>query len=356
MKILFLSRLFYPHIGGVETHVMEISKRLIKQGHEVTVLTEELEILKEVQDNKTKTRNHTSDPEIVNGIKIYHMHVGKDNWLKKFRIWYSMWKMRQLIKDADIVHCHDVFFWYAPFRFLYQNKPVYTTFHGHEGRFPLSPKTVFIRKFSDDFSFGSINIGDFIQKWYGTHPNYVSYGGVTVSSNKKNQPTNTKPRIIFIGRLEQDTGIVNYLQALEILKKKKVGFTLEAYGDGSLRSDVEKLGTVHGFVKAVYTIIYKADLVLCSSYLSILEAFAAKKLVISTYDNPLKKDYLTMSPFAQWIIIKKEPEKLAERIEYYLTHPKEQKEIIEKSYTWAKEQTWDNVTNLYLKLWKKNRE
>ena len=29
MNILFMSRLFYPHIGGVEKHVLEVSKLLI---------------------------------------------------------------------------------------------------------------------------------------------------------------------------------------------------------------------------------------------------------------------------------------------------------------------------------------
>ena len=42
MKIVFLCRLFYPHIGGVETHVLEVGKRLIKKGHRVTIVTEDL--------------------------------------------------------------------------------------------------------------------------------------------------------------------------------------------------------------------------------------------------------------------------------------------------------------------------
>ncbi|HEX8932546.1 MAG TPA: glycosyltransferase, partial [Patescibacteria group bacterium] len=40
MKILFLARRFYPDIGGVEKHVLEISKRLAAIGHEVTVVAE----------------------------------------------------------------------------------------------------------------------------------------------------------------------------------------------------------------------------------------------------------------------------------------------------------------------------
>ena len=43
MTILFFCQTFYPHIGGVEKHVLEVSKLLVKKGHLVTVLTEQYE-------------------------------------------------------------------------------------------------------------------------------------------------------------------------------------------------------------------------------------------------------------------------------------------------------------------------
>ncbi len=43
MKIAQLSPYFYPHLGGVESHVLELSKQLIKEGHEVFVVTTQLE-------------------------------------------------------------------------------------------------------------------------------------------------------------------------------------------------------------------------------------------------------------------------------------------------------------------------
>ena len=39
MKILFLSELFHPHIGGCEIRFYELGKRLVKKGHAVDVLT-----------------------------------------------------------------------------------------------------------------------------------------------------------------------------------------------------------------------------------------------------------------------------------------------------------------------------
>lgn len=43
MKIVQLTPYFYPHLGGVESHVLELSKQLIKKGHEVLVVTTKLE-------------------------------------------------------------------------------------------------------------------------------------------------------------------------------------------------------------------------------------------------------------------------------------------------------------------------
>src|ERR1700760_3347309 len=99
MNIVFFTRLFYPHIGGVEKHVMEISKILIKNGHDVTVITE-----KYAQELKTK--------EKIEGIHVYRISVGGEDWYKKFRIWQELFRIRTIIKNADIIHCHDVFFWY----------------------------------------------------------------------------------------------------------------------------------------------------------------------------------------------------------------------------------------------------
>ena len=152
MTIIFFSRLFYPHIGGVEKHVLEVGKRLVEKGHKVIVITEEYQ-------SKRKSAKVTGE---MNGIKIYRIPVGLENWSKKFRIWWQLLKLKEIIRHADIVHCHDVFFWYLPSRFLYLNKPVYTTFHGYED-YPVSKKAIIVRKISEYLSMGNICVGDFIQ-------------------------------------------------------------------------------------------------------------------------------------------------------------------------------------------------
>jgi len=356
MTILFFSRLFYPHIGGVERHVLEVGKRLVEKGHRAIVITEEYQS----KDSSAKVTGE------VEGIKIHRIDVGEENFFsfgklriskKKFRIWWWLWQHKDLIKTADVIHCHDVFFWYLPFRFIYPNKKVYTIFHGYETKFPPSKKAILIRKISERLSWGNICVGDYIKKWYGTKPTYTTYGGVGIlpintNTTNKYQSKNKKLKILFIGRLEEDTGLLIYLKTLELLKIKKISFEFEACGDGSLRGEVEQYGMVYGFVKNLDSYINKADLVFSSSYLSILQSLLNKRLVIAAYNNPLKEDYLKMAPFAKWIVIENSPEKLVRKIKYFIRHLEDRMRFVNKAHEWVKDQTWDNVVKLYIRLWK----
>ena len=336
MTIVFFARLFYPHIGGVETHVFEISKLLVKRGHKVTVITEKF-------DKKLTSKDN------VQGIKIYRIDVGRDTF-KKLRIWRELLKFKGTVKEADIVHCHDVFFWYLPFRFMFPKKSVFITFHGYETKFQPSKKAIFVRKLSEKLAQGNICVGDYIKKWYGTRPDFVTYGGIKVSSIKYQvlSRQNDKLRILFVGRLEKDNGIDIYLKALEILKKRGVRFEFEVVGDGTYRNEVEKYGKTYGFTQNIREYIRKANMVFASSYLSIFEAMVAKKPVFAVYNNPLKKDYLEMTPFSKYLIISGRAENLVNEIE----NLKKRDPMVKNAYEWVSKNTWQNVLDKYLELWK----
>lgn len=167
------------------------------------------------------------------------------------------------------------------------------------------------------------------------------------------QNDNLKFKILFIGRLEEDTGLLQYFKVIKYLQEKNLSLEFELLGDGVLREEAGKLGRVHGFVKNIKSYLTQTRFVFTSSYLSILEAMAQKKLVFAAFDNPLKEDYLKMMPSAKWMIIEKDPQILAEKIKYYLTHPEEEKKLVEAAYQWVRGQTWEKVVEIYLKLWQK---
>jgi len=366
MTILFFTRLFYPHIGGVEKHVMEISERLFHKGEKIIIVCE-------------KDNGNEKDREVVNGIQVYRIGLGSHKRIKKYQIWSWLWKNKKLIENADIIHCHDVFYWYLPFRFLYLRKRVYTTFHGYES-YPVTKKAIAVRKISEKLSRGNICIGDFIRKWYHTKPTIVSYGGVDfnviaddggarqshragdcfpprglVSSKRRVVPPRNdenKDSAVFIGRLDEQTGILTYNDAFKILRKKIPQFVLLVVGDGKYRSLMDDKTNCIGFKNNPEKYFQQYHYAFVSRYLSILEAIAAKRLVFAVYDDPVKEDYLKMAPYANWIVIEKDAEKLAVKVMYYMEHPEEEKKMIDSAYNWVLKQTWDHMTDLYEKLWK----
>ncbi len=346
MKILMFAPLFYPHIGGVEKHIKQVSEELAKRGHEITIITK-------------KHKKALLDFEELNKVKVYRFP--KKSLIK---IWLWIYSYRYLIKNVDIIHCHDFatfIYWYLPFRFLYPLKPVFVTFHGYEGIIPIPKKIIFLRKVTEYLTVGNICIGDYIPKWYSTEATFISYGGVDILPPVSN--INCEGAV-FIGRLEKDTGIMTYINAIKILKMKyNINFQLDICGDGRQRKVIEKISKenelkvkLHGFVKNTSHYLVKNKFAFVSGYLSVLEAMINRRLIFAVYDNNLKKDYLELMPnSASMIVSVSSSEKLAEKFVYYSKNPEKAEEKINRAYRFAKENTWEKLTNMYLKLWNIDR-
>ena len=277
MNILFLAQHKWPHAGGVERHVQEISLSLRKKGHKVAIISSE---------------------------DIKYPHI---KFLGLFYIWFWLFKNRKLIDTNELIHCHDVFIWYLPFRFLYPNKPVFTTFHGWEGVYPIPFKNILFKRLADKLSRGSIAVGKYIEKYYGIKVDKVIYGSVPLL---RYNGTKEKGGIVFVGRLEKDTGVLDFIKWLkgkgkrrlvnqDFGKRSKVDFV----GDGTLRKKCEKYGTVHGFTdpKPFYQ---KAEICIPGGYLSYIEAKAYGCKIKVFPNNPLKKDYwneiMQVKKFPNW--------------------------------------------------------
>ncbi len=355
MTVLFLSRLFYPHIGGVEKHVYEVGTRLAEKGHRVIVISENIP-----ESHNNSYQSSSSSARLVGKLKnleSYNINLGKDDWFKKFRLWKELWKHRGLIRNADVVHCHDVFFWYLPFRFLFPFKKVYTTFHGYEGNNIPNKRAIFMHKLSEKLSYGNICVGDFLKKWYGTKPTFVTYGAVDFQK-EKNGKNYDKNLVVFLGRLEEEAGIMEYLKAFKEVGRSHKGLRLVVLGDGVQMGEAKRYAAQNqlntefkGFVKNVLIYINRTSFVFTSRYLGILESLMSKKFVLAVYNNDIKKDYLKITPFSEFISISKDHTEILSELEKYLTDTTSKNIKINKGYEWVKDKTWDNMVNLYLKLW-----
>ena len=306
----------------------ELGKRLVKKGHEVTVVT-------------IKHQKGLASKEKIEGIEVVRFDQPEIKFLGLIYTWFWLLKNSSLIKRSNIIHCHDVFIWYLPFRLLFK-KPVFTTFHGWEGIYPVPRKNIIQKKLAAYFTFKNICVGKYIEKYYGIKADTITYGATEIP---RTIPKKEKS-IVYVGRLDEDTGLPVFLKALEELKGYKVDFC----GDGSLARECKKLGKVHGFINP-NPFLSKAQICFVSGYLSILEAMAHKCIAVAAYDNPLKKDYYKLTPFSKWIIISNSPDEISKKIQYYSKHEKQTKKLIEGGYAWVKQQTWEKLTGLYLKLW-----
>lgn len=332
LKIIFLSKSYFPNIGGVEKHIYEISKILLKKGYSVSIITEE-------------SGNNNLPKELeLKGLKIYRIPVGNNNWFKKFRIWKWIWSNKQLFLDADLTHCHDVFFWYLPIALIYPLKPVYTTFHGYES-YPIKFKAIIYRKIFEYMSNKTICVGDFMKKWYHARPDAVIYGGVHIPKKFIKPQKNTA---IFIGRLDEHTGIDVYVEAVQLIRKKIPDFSLTVYGEGPLGEKIKGPGIIlKGYDPDADKEIQKYEFAFVSRYLAILEAMAAKRQVFAIYDNPVKKDYLMMTPYNNLIRVVGSAFQLAKM----LIGLKNKKQIEDQGFNLVQNLTWLKIVQEYETLW-----
>ncbi len=332
MKIVFFTRCFHPHLGGVEKHLLNLSRTLVKQ-HDVTVVTE-------------KHSDDLPENEVIdNGIKVLRMSTnGIQGKNKKFVIWRWISRHSDLLNRADILHAHDVYYWIIPYKLTHPGKSTYVTFHGWEGVYPVPSKNILIRKICELLATKNICVGDYIPRWYGTSPDMTIYGAVSES-----QKTSTKSNsLLFLGRLDKDTGFDQYLELQKVKAFHEYKFVVA--GDGPLRSRSTYTVDYKGFIHNTQGLVAKSSLVFATGYMSILEAFIAKKLVLSTYSNPLKGDYLLSHPMAKNIVIGRSSGEVSGVYQRLTKHTINS--MIEENYSWAKTQTWEKLANDYKTIWK----
>jgi glycosyltransferase involved in cell wall biosynthesis len=304
---------------------------LVKNGFSVTILTQRFAKLP-IRETKK-------------GIPIYRFSFPKKRFFGLLIIWWKLiTEYRRLIAQADIIHLHDVFIWYLPLRLAFWRKRVVTTFHGWEGVYPVPLKNILIRQLASLLSSKTVAVGKYLEKYYRFKANKVLYGAVDFS----NPSIKKENLLLYVGRLDYDTGLPVLLQALQVKGwKGRVVFC----GDGLLREQAESVGEAKGFVDP-RPYLKKAQIVFAGGYLSILEAFAYKCAVVAAEKNPLKKDYYLMSPFASWITVVNEPADLEHWLAMAENNPRRIQRLVDQAYSWVKNQTWQAITDEYIKIYK----
>lgn len=117
MRVLQVSSLFLPHIGGIENHVNMLSNKLVQDGHKVTIFTSNIPF--------------SNPQESLNGIKVFRYKcLGSP---LNNQITPGLYANLLNAKDFDVLHVHSHLHLSSNFAVLskkFNKLPIVLTSHG----------------------------------------------------------------------------------------------------------------------------------------------------------------------------------------------------------------------------------
>ena len=338
-----IAQRYRPSIGGVERHLEAISKHLTQKGLKVTVLTS--------SHLRGLPRLESED-----GVEVVRIPFGWDRNPTLVYLWVL--KNRKILSNYNIVHVHDplpLFLWYLPLLVMNYATPVHATFHGFE-RDPVPAIFKLLRRIARWLVSGAICIGHFIPEIYGVNCDVI-LTGATSCVDLVEQPRNGA---VYVGRLEQDTGLLEYIKAIAILKEMHgIEMPLTLCGKGGLQREASNLAMSKGvameqmgLVSNPQTVMNSNQLCLAAGYLSILEAMSLGLPVIGIAGSSLKAAYLKgVLKDGGPISIQTTPEGVAREIARIIKDPHLAARISERGKRFASKMSWVRMTRAYLDLW-----
>jgi glycosyltransferase involved in cell wall biosynthesis len=239
---------YFPYVGGIETHVHEVGRRLAKYGIEITLLT---------------TQPHAPYPaqldhEVVEGVQIIRVPA----WPPQ-RDYYIAPRMMEVVKHGawDLIHCqgcHTFVPLLAMQAALTANKPYIVTFHtgGHSSRIRNSLRRVQWRLLRPFFAHAAklISVSQFEAHYFRTLL-HLPAERFSVVPNGATMPVVEQaympeyPLIVAVGRLERYKGHHRLITALPYIQQKYPSAQLLILGQGpyeaSLRALAREVGVQH---------------------------------------------------------------------------------------------------------------
>ena len=175
-----------------------------------------------------------------------------------------------------------------------------------------------------------------------------------------------RPTILYFGRLEERKGIRILVNAFPNILKRIPDAHLIIAGDGPLRSELEMLVSLKnirhavdfvGYVPETEKAKYFASTDICvfpathgeSFGIVLVETLASGKIPIA-FANEGYGSVLENLP--ETLVTIRDKKELVRRIVYYLTHPKEKKQLEKRCVTESKRFDWNTVGPQILKLYK----
>lgn len=224
MKVVFFAYYYWPSVGGVEKYVHELAKTLLAMGHEVDVVA-------------GATAEGMSESDVHEGVRIHRFPALRSRL--RARWWF--WRHVNLFRQADVIHVSSTYpleYMWRNVGFLIDPRKVFLTRHGTSSVYPVPDweKRRAIRSLK--LAVGFIHDGAFIEKWLGVEPDLCLDQGLSPAADDLDPVPGPPPTsAVYIGRLEPDSGIGVYIDAVRILtREQRRDFELHVYGNGAAAS------------------------------------------------------------------------------------------------------------------------
>ena len=356
MKILWINHRDpkHPQAGGAEVRLYEIARRLVKMGHEVTVLCEKA--------------NSLPNEEALEGVKIKRIggkvtiHILAPLYVKRHGHEYDV------IID-DIAHAVP---WYSP---LVTKTPVTAQIH-HIHRevvyielpkplaWAVSQAEKTMAKVYKHFIAVSQSTKEELTRRFRVNPERIAVvpNGVDLEKYKPG-PKDPRPTILWVGRIKKYKNLDHLLKAYKIVKQEIPYAQLIIIGTGDHEQKIKELARKLELRDAYFLgkipekekirWMRRAWIIVSTSMIegwgiTVTEAAACKTPAIA-YNVPGLRD--SVKHMQTGILVEPgDMEQLAKAITWLLADSSLRNKLSENAYRYAQSFSWDNAAEAFLRV------
>jgi glycosyltransferase involved in cell wall biosynthesis len=207
---------------------------------------------------------------------------------------------------------------------------------------------------------GIVHDGCFIEKWLEVAPDVVPNQGLFPEADAMPAAPAPNPHTaVFVGRLDADSGIQIYVDAIRVLRDRYgVHQALDIYGDGTLRSALQAQAqreslpiSFHGWRADAQERIVDGCFAFVAGRMAMQEAMARRRLVVAAYTDPLKRDYVNGEPFSPYLVSAGDAESIAGHVQKYALDHAARVRRVDEAFEYARTLSWTKTAREYLALW-----
>lgn len=341
LNVLMVTPRYYPYMGGIETHVYEVGRRLVQNGTRVTILT---------------TSPDFSQPSFAREEESQGMRVLRvQSWPRK-RDYYFAPEVRSIIKNTrwDLIHCQGCHTFVPPLAMLAARDariPYLLTFHtgGHSSNLRNSVRKLQWNLLRPLLAGASTLIGvSRFEADYFRDLLHLPSEKFTVISNgaalpalpsQFSQPSHSSDQTLIasVGRLERYKGHQRLITALPKIRAWRSNARLLIVGAGPYEAELRALAQAVGVAEyveiravpaserlAMAELLAQAALVtLLSDYeahpVAVMEALSLRRPVLVTETSGLKE--LADQGLVRAIPLGSSPEEVAFAVRQQIEEP-----------------------------------